>query len=491
VAERQEPVLVYNRIQANLRNSRWLVAAVPLLMLPFGAGLAQYLMPWVLMFLVPVIASGPEWFADPVRTLRFEELVAGLSLAIVVVAVTASALALVWLYTSLARRPVSTPISRDQEPDLWRVVENLSIGAGLPQPSLYVIDSPVPNAFTTGRDPQHASIAVTRGLLSLLDRRELAAVIGHELSHIGNHDISLGTTVAGVVGAARLPLACVTRFAKVLARIHPLLGVVFSCVSLFMLLAIVGLGIVSLISPEDLSDGPAWVTWWKLAAIVAPPYVLFVAPGIASFIRQAISRQREFLADADAVVLTRDPEGLALALAKIGAWTGAALDTQPAVAHLYIADPLGANAAWWDRIFPCHPPIKARIDLLSRMSGSGVSATALEQARIAGSESAERESAKQMPDDGGSERRDASFNRMDEPADYDETADYGEPDGEAVASSPATIPLYEKPDGWSTVLRELPLDALLSFGPTEGGFVQVTTADNIVGYIPVITRTRN
>lgn len=257
-------------------------------------------------------------------------------------------------------------VARDEQPVLWRTVENLCIGAGLPPPRVHVVDSAAPNAFAVGLDPRRAAIGVSRGLLTLLDRRELQGVIAHELSHIGNHDIRLNTVLAALGAALRLPFVVATTLPVVL---------------------------------------PFWVTglfplWWLVSAKVLPPtallaivtlylgvplYVFVVAPGIGLLLRLAVSRQREFLADADAVLLTRDPEGLALALAKIGEAIGPEMKMKvnAATAHLYVMDPRPRPAPWWERIVSTHPPIEERIVLLARI-GSGISPLALQAAREAG-----------------------------------------------------------------------------------------------------------
>ena len=282
-----------------------------------------------------------------------------------------------------------------------------------------------------------------------------------------------------------------------------MLRAAFLCFCAFILVGLVTAGILSVLIVGESPEAPAWVTWWYVFAVAAPPYVLFAAPAITLFIRQAISRQREFLADADAVLLTRDPEGLALALTKVGAWIGPPLKVSPAVAHLYITDPLGGDAAWWDRIFPCHPTIQARIDLLERM-GVGVSATALEAARNLGLASAEREAVNQLTSPSKHDSEATLLNGADDdepsrksvPQDASDLeqrlsgADDDESSCAAAAACSVVTPLYEKPEGWSKILRELPHGTPLTFGAIEGGFVQVTTGDNVVGYIPVPARAR-
>lgn len=210
-------------------------------------------------------------------------------------------------------------------PDLHNVVENLAITAGLPKPRLYYIDSNALNAFATGRDPEHASIAVTRGLVDKLDRSELEGVLAHELGHVKNYDIRFATLVAIFVG-----------FMVILS-------------DLFLRSAFWGGGIRS----RDNRDG-------RLGAILAIVglILLIVSPIIAKLIQLAISRQREFLADSSGSLLTRYPEGLASALEKIS--QSPSLSTAGrATAHLYIANPFRKKS--FSSLFATHPPIKERI----------------------------------------------------------------------------------------------------------------------------------
>jgi hypothetical protein len=224
------------------------------------------------------------------------------------------------------------------------------------------------------------------------------------------------------------------------------------------------LSVASLASREAWGGLPALVWWWVAHATFAPAYALVVAPAVALFIRQAVSRQREFLADADAVRLTRDPEGLALALVKIGSAGGERLRVGEGGVHLYIVDPKGGQSLL-HRIFPSHPTLNDRIELLARM-GSGIPQASLDAAIEAGKQVQQTilrpdvVSVKQIVSD-------------DAPASPPQ----------ASKSSRATVPLYEKPDGWSTVLMQLDKNAALTTVGREGTFVRVETADNIRGYV--------
>lgn len=215
-------------------------------------------------------------------------------------------------------------------PDLHNVVENLAITAGIPKPKLYFIDSPALNAFATGRDPAHASIAVTRGLIERLDRTELEGVLAHELSHVKNYDIRFGTVVAIFVGFITILTDLFLRatwFGGMRGRDNDRRG----GNQLGAVLAIVGL------------------------------VLLILSPLITKLIQLAISRQREYLADSSGALLTRYPEGLARALEKI-AGSAALPGASHATAHLYIANPFKAKN--FTSLFATHPPIEDRIQRL-------------------------------------------------------------------------------------------------------------------------------
>lgn len=218
-----------------------------------------------------------------------------------------------------------------EEPQLRNIVETLAIGLGIPAPKIYVIDDSAPNAFATGRDPQHASIAVTRGLLDKLDRTELEGVIAHELSHVGNRDIRVMVLVVVLVGTVALLADWMWR-------------------SMFW-----GRG-----RDRDRGGGGA------IIAVIAIALAL-LTPIIATLIQLAVSRQREYLADASGALLTRYPPGLASALRKIAADKEPLEVANKATASLYIANPLKDAPAFFDHLFDTHPPIEERIKRLEAM----------------------------------------------------------------------------------------------------------------------------
>ncbi len=220
------------------------------------------------------------------------------------------------------------PATREQYFDLYTSVENLAITAGLPMPKVYVIQDDAPNAFATGRNENHAVVAATTGLLAILDKTELEGVIGHELSHIGNRDMLLSTVVVVLVGF-------VTILADVFRR------------NLFL---------GNMRSRDNNRSGGLLVIVGILLSILAPIFSILI--------QLAISRKREFLADASGALLTRYPEGLANALRKIAQYGKPMARQSKAIAHLYIADPKAAFGKKIGGLFATHPPVEERIKAL-------------------------------------------------------------------------------------------------------------------------------
>ncbi len=222
-------------------------------------------------------------------------------------------------------------IKKQDNPELYRIVENLCITAGLPLPKIYIIEEMSPNAFATGRNPEKAVIAVTRGLLEKLEKSELEGVIAHELSHIGNRDILLQTVVVVLVGMVVLLSDWFLRWSIFGGR------------------------------RRSSREGD------QLAAIMAITGIALaiLSPLFAKLIQLSVSRKREFLADADGALLTRYPEGLARALEKISKDSTPLKVANKAMAHMYIANPFkGKKVAKW---FLSHPPIEKRIKNLRGM----------------------------------------------------------------------------------------------------------------------------
>ncbi len=222
------------------------------------------------------------------------------------------------------------PADPAQYPELHRVVENLAITAGLPKPKIYIIQDPAPNAFATGRNKEHAVVAVTSGLLGMMDRNELEGVLAHELSHIGNRDVLVSTVAVVLVGFVTL-------------------------VSDFFLRSTLWGG-----GGRDRDDRQNPIL------IIVAVALIVLAPIVAMLLQLAISRKREFLADASGALLTRYPEGLANALRKIGGYQVPMRRANNATAHLYISNPFGPKAAMSGiaKLFNTHPPIEERVKAL-------------------------------------------------------------------------------------------------------------------------------
>lgn len=220
-------------------------------------------------------------------------------------------------------------IEKKDMPDLYNIVNNLCITAGLPMPKLYVIQDPAPNAFATGRDPKHAVVAVTTGILQILERKELEGVLAHELSHIGNRDMLVSTVAVVLAGFVSI-------ISDIFIRSH-LFG---------------GFG-----GDRDNKAGNVLAIVGIILAILAPIF--------AMLIQLAISRKREYLADASGALLTRYPEGLASALQKIGQYSRPMQRQSSAIAHLYIANPLGGGLGKKvGTLFATHPATEDRIKAL-------------------------------------------------------------------------------------------------------------------------------
>ena len=214
-------------------------------------------------------------------------------------------------------------IEKNDAPELWRVVENLAITSGMPMPKVYIIDDPAPNAFATGRDPKHAIVGVTTGLLEIMDKRELEAVMAHEMSHVRNYDIRVSMIAFGLVSAIGL----------------------FADLALRMMF-------YSYDRDRDVNP-----IIYALGLIVG-----ILAPLLATITQLAISRQREYLADASGVLLTRDTEGLANALEKLRQFGRPMQKQSSSTANLFMNNPL--KPGFFSKLFSTHPPLEDRITRL-------------------------------------------------------------------------------------------------------------------------------
>ena len=308
MAETEQPVLIYDRVDRNRRNTFLLLFIFVALLA--GASIAM-----------GIVLGLPYPFA-PLLIIPF----------LIIALITYYRSPQVALAISQAHE-----VTKGDEPELYRTVENLCIGAGLPMPKVYVIEDGSPNAFATGRDPDHAAIAVTRGLLQKLDKLELEGVIAHELSHIGNYDIRVMTIVVVLVGLTALMADFALR------------------------LTLFGAGRRSSNRGRGGGAGVAIIYAIALVAIILTPIA-------AQLIRFAVSRQREFLADSSAALLTRYPDGLARALEKISADPDQLEVANKATAHLYINNPLREHKSFLNNLFSTHPPIEDRVRLLRAMT---------------------------------------------------------------------------------------------------------------------------
>lgn len=249
--------------------------------------------------------------------------------AIIVVMAAVYALLQYFLANNLAVAMTGArQIDKSEFPELWRVVENISITSGLPMPKVYVIDDPSPNAFATGRNPKHTIVGVTTGLLEIMEKRELEAVMSHEMSHVQNYDIRVSMITFGLVSAI-----------GVLADIA-------------LRMMFYGGG------NRDKNSNP--IVW------VVGLAVIILAPIFATIIQLAISRQREYLADASGVMMTRDTEGLVSALEKLKSYGKPMKQQGTSTANLFLSNPL--RPSFFSRIFSSHPPLDDRIARLKNSS---------------------------------------------------------------------------------------------------------------------------
>ncbi len=280
---------------------------------------------WILISIFLVFIIGLGW----VFSYQFE------SPIILVIAVIFSSLMSFTSYwysdKIVLRMSKAKKIEKKDNPELYRLVENLCITAGLPLPRIYIIDEMAPNAFATGRNAEHAVIAVTRGLLEKLERSELEGVLSHELSHIGNRDILLQTVVVILVGMVVLLSDWFVRW------------------------SVFGRG------KRSNRGGGQFAGIMILIGFA----LAILSPLIAALIQLSISRKREFLADASGALLTRYPEGLASALEKISADQTPLKAANKATAHLYISNPFKGKK--FSKLFMTHPPIKERVNALRGM----------------------------------------------------------------------------------------------------------------------------
>ena len=294
---------IYTQQSNNVRKTWFLMAIFLAIVIAIGYGVAWYIGNPVILYGAVIFALimnvGSYWYSDKL----------------------------------VIKMTGAKPATKASHPELWNVVENLSITAGLPMPKLYIVNDQAPNAFATGRNPEHAAVAATTGLLQILDRTELEGVMAHELSHVGNRDMLVSTVAVVLAG-----------FIAIISDLF-LRSMMFGggdrdnrAGLLFLVLGIVG---------------------------------IILAPIAAQLIQMAISRKREYLADASGVLLTRYPEGLASALEKISNHARPMHRANTATAHLFISDPFGGDKRSIGQkissLFQTHPPAVDRIRILREM----------------------------------------------------------------------------------------------------------------------------
>lgn len=337
-ATRAPSVLVYDRIDENRRLSRRLLVLFVLGTLPAALFVSAYAAVWLVMstpLMLVIERSG-------------EQAMTIFGVVAVIVGHLLLGVAL-WRFrtapAAILRRVGARPVGEAEE-DFRRSVASLCLGAGLPMPALHICDTDVPNAFVVGHDPGDSALVVSRGLLASLDRLELEGVIAHELSHIGNEDVRLNTTLAGVLRTFILPLP----------------------IRVLFWLTVIPAGAL-LLAPDD-AFGLDGVWQWLFAGQFAVTVWVLTWPTIGKLLQHALARRRELLADAQAVLLTRYPDGLARALLKLEQGHGGSGPfAAPQVAHLMILGPKPSFAA-----FATHPDVATRVAALSAMGASGAAA---------------------------------------------------------------------------------------------------------------------
>ena len=337
-ATRAPPVLVYDRVDANRRLSRRLVALFVVGTLPVAIFVGAYAAVWIVMatpLMLVLERSG-------------EQAMAIFGVVSVVVGHLLLAVAL-WRFrtapAAILRRVGARPVG-DAEEDFRRSVASLCIGAGLPMPALHVCDTDVPNAFVVGHDPGDSALVVSRGLLASLERLELEGVIAHELSHIGNEDVRLNTTLAGMLRTFILPLP----------------------VRVMLWLTVIPAGALLMDPGEEFGFEGAYR--WLFAGQFAVTIWVLAWPTVGKLLQHALARRQELLADAQAVLLTRYPDGLARALLKLERLrAGSGPFAAPQVAHLMVMGPKPVFAP-----FATHPDVTVRVAALTAMGASGSAA---------------------------------------------------------------------------------------------------------------------
>jgi heat shock protein HtpX len=464
----QPRVLAYDRVDANKRRTRWLLVVFGLVSLPAAVFLAVYLTFFFAVVLGMLFGTltaggalaGDNWMAWAVAIPVLAAIIAVLT-----------PVAIFWRAAYLILRlSGARPLGEGEQPELRRSVENLCIGSGLPAPGLYLVESSAANAFSTGLSPENSSLVVTTGLLDLLDRRELEGVLAHELVQIGNYDTRVSTILAAGVAFLRVPFTAVVGVMRFLFRLHWAVGWFVLLYLGLPVLVSIPLAFALGFTVVDEDPEQAAVLWVTMSI---PLYSLAVAPLLAEFIRAGVSRQSQFLADADAVLLGRSAEPLAIALVKMHAAGMSGLDAARSSAHLWTVDPLPEQPLW-ERFWPdYHPPVEERVELLARM-GAGIAGSDLERAATAGTEF-RAESSEVVPQ---------SLHRYGV-SQVAEVAPVLQEQRAPVAyrlSAPDTT-VWQRADVHSSEVARLAAGSLVAIHGEEGRFLHVITPNDQFGYI--------
>lgn len=288
---------LYNQADSNVRRTWVLMILLMALIIGLGWFLSYWFDTWIILFVAIIWSLLMNFFAY-------------------------------WYSDKLVLKTMQAQqVTKEDEPELYRLTENLAIAAGLPMPRLYVMEEKQPNAFATGRNEKHAAVIVTRGLMERLDRSELEGVIAHELAHVRNKDILIGTIVIVLVGA-------IAMISNITFRISLFRGGSRREGGFMMAIALIG---------------------------------LILAPLAAALIKSSVSRRREFLADASGALITRYPDGLASALAKISGDPNRLSRASTSNAHLFVVSPFRGRQSkdWLVGLFATHPPVEERIKRLT------------------------------------------------------------------------------------------------------------------------------
>ncbi len=368
--EPTRPLLVYDQIDENRRRALILVGLFSLISVPtvvYASAVVVGL--FVLGTSMRVGPGGVPRLAPsvPITGADFAAATIGIAVLLLLLVVAAAYL----MSTELILATVGArQLDEREEPELRRVVENLCIGAGLPFPRLYVLEVVAPNAFALGNDPASAAVIVTRGLLELLDRDELMGVIAHELSHIGNRDTTVSALLLVLTGLLHFPRTALVSLLKGDGASESVIQAGSYAYAGFLLFwPLIGVPTAKVVDTLGRDAGRLGSGLAGNLPLLIPVasllYVVFLAPLLADLARAALSREHESRADADAALLTRNPRGLAEALAKIHGATEARSLTATTVAPLCIVDPLGGETA-------SHPPIAERITTLSSMAAGAI-----------------------------------------------------------------------------------------------------------------------